>query len=188
MASGGRADYTGETSAADFRFGIVVSRFNEVITDGLLRGALAALRDSGARNENIAVVRVPGAFELPLAAQRLAQRRAESGGCDAVIALGCLIKGDTMHFEYIASAVSHGIMDVSLSTGVPVAFGVLTTLTDEQARARAADDLDNKGREAALAAIEMASLIRQTAEPRRIVGLRQTSSPAPAATDKPSAT
>jgi 6,7-dimethyl-8-ribityllumazine synthase len=100
---------------------------------------------------------VPGAFEIPVAARRLAQ----TGQYDAIIALGCLIKGETMHFEYIASAASQGIMDVSTSTGVPVAFGVLTAMTDEQAEIRSAPGPGNKGREAALAAIEMATLLRQ---------------------------
>ena len=103
------------------------------------------------------MIRVPGAFEIPVAARRLAV----SGDYDAIIALGCLIKGDTMHFEYIAAAASQGIMDVSTSTGVPVAFGVLTAITDEQAEVRSGPGADNKGREAALAAIEMATLFRQ---------------------------
>jgi 6,7-dimethyl-8-ribityllumazine synthase len=100
---------------------------------------------------------VPGAFEIPVAARRLAA----TGEYDAVIALGCLIKGETMHFEYIAAAASQGIMDASTTTGVPVAFGVLTAMTDEQAEARSGPGPDNKGREAALAAIEMATLFRQ---------------------------
>lgn len=103
------------------------------------------------------MIRVPGAFEIPVAARQLAV----SGEYDAVIALGCLIKGETMHFEYIAAAAAQGIMDVSTTTGVPVAFGVLTAMTDEQAEARAGAGPDNKGREAALAAIEMATLFRQ---------------------------
>jgi 6,7-dimethyl-8-ribityllumazine synthase len=139
------------------RFAIVVSRFNEEITSGLLAGARAALTEASVRDEDVFVVHVPGAFEIPVAALRLA----ETGDFDAVICLGCLIKGDTMHFEYIASAMSHGLMDVSTTTGVPVAFGVLTTMTDEQAEIRSAPGPDNKGREAALAAIEMAVLFRK---------------------------
>ena len=139
------------------RFAIIVARFNEEITSGLLTGARAALAEASVRDEDVFVVHVPGAFEIPVAAMRLA----ESGDFDAVICLGCLIKGDTMHFEYIASATSHGIMDVSTTTGVPVAFGVLTTMTDEQAEVRSAPGPDNKGREAALAAIEMAVLFRK---------------------------
>jgi 6,7-dimethyl-8-ribityllumazine synthase len=105
-------------------------------------------------------VEVPGAFEIPLTAKRLA----ESKRFHAIICLGCLIKGDTMHFEYIASAASQGIMDAGLATGVPIAFGVLTTLTDEQAEIRATAGAGNKGREAALAAIEMATLLNAITE------------------------
>ena len=141
----------------NLRFAIVVSRFNDEITGGLLAGAREALAEAGVRGVDVEVFHVPGAFEIPLAAKRAA----ESGAFDAVICLGCLIKGDTMHFEYIAEAVSHGIMQVSLETRVPLAFGVLTTLTDEQAEKRAASGPGNKGREAALAAIQMATLLRQ---------------------------
>jgi 6,7-dimethyl-8-ribityllumazine synthase len=139
------------------RFAIVISRFNEEITSGLLDGAHAALAEASVPDEDVFVVSVPGAFEIPVTAKRLAQ----TGDFDAVICLGCLIKGDTMHFEYIASATAHGLMDVSTATGVPIAFGVLTTLTDEQAHARSAPGPENKGREAALAAIEMAVLFRK---------------------------
>jgi 6,7-dimethyl-8-ribityllumazine synthase len=151
----------GTSSATGCRFGIVVSRFNPEVTIGLLRGARTALAEAGVADGDISVVHVPGAFEIPLAALKLAQ----SKRIDAVITLGCLIKGDTMHFEYIAAAASQGIMDVMTATGVPVAFGVLTTLTDEQAAERAADDPKNKGREAALAAIEMATLLRRMWQP-----------------------
>src|SRR5688572_20844289 len=131
----------GSRSAAGSRFAVVVSRFNDEVTSGLLDGARAALVEAGAREQDIAIVRVPGAFELPLAAQRVA----ETGDVEAVICLGCLIKGDTMHFEYIAAAASQGIMDVALASGVPVAFGLLTALTDEQAIERAAPGPHNKG-------------------------------------------
>lgn len=154
-------EWQGTTRASGCRFAIVVSRFNPEITDGLLAGAREALAEAEVRDDDVTLVRVPGAFELPIAAQRLA----ESGRFDAVICLGCLIKGDTMHFEYIAAAASQGIMDVTIATGVPVAFGVLTTLTDEQAAERAADNPHNKGREAALAAIEMATLLRRLWQP-----------------------
>jgi 6,7-dimethyl-8-ribityllumazine synthase len=127
------------------------------VTEGLLRGARAVLAGAGVADADVSVVRVPGAFEIPLVARKLA----EGKRIDAVIALGCLIKGDTMHFEYIASATSTAIMEVATATGVPVAFGVLTTLTEEQALARAADDEQNKGREAARAAVEMATLLRR---------------------------
>ena len=136
---------------------IVVSRFNEEITSGLLEGARAALAEAAVRGDDIDVLHVPGAFEIPVACLRLAR----SGRYDAVIALGCLIKGDTMHFEYIAAAASQGIMNVSTATGVPVAFGVLTTMTDAQAEERAAPGPANKGREAATAAVEMAMLFRE---------------------------
>jgi 6,7-dimethyl-8-ribityllumazine synthase len=146
----------GVPNASAGRFGIVVARFNEDVTRGLLAGARDVLAEAGVPDERIAVVHVPGAFEIPVTARRLAA----SGQFDAVICLGCLIKGDTMHFEYIASAASHGIMDAAADTGIPITFGVLTTLTEEQARARAADGPENKGREAALAAVEMAALWR----------------------------
>jgi 6,7-dimethyl-8-ribityllumazine synthase len=139
------------------RFAIVVSRFNEEITSGLLTGAREALREAGVEDDAVAVFHVPGAFEIPLAAKRAAV----SGRFAAVICLGCLIKGDTMHFEYIAEAASHAIMQVGLETGVPVSFGVLTTLTDAQAEERAAPGAGNKGREAAQAAIEMVRVLRE---------------------------
>ena len=134
-----------------------MSSFNQEITSGLLAGARAALADAQIVESDVTVVHVPGAFEIPVAALRLAN----TGRYDAVIALGCLIKGDTMHFEYIAAAASQGIMEVSTATGIPVAFGVLTTLTDEQAEVRSAAGPGNKGREAAMAAIEMATLFRR---------------------------
>jgi 6,7-dimethyl-8-ribityllumazine synthase len=134
-----------------------VSRFNEEITAGLLAGARRALADGAVRDEDVTIVHVPGAFELPVTALRLA----ETGHFDAVICLGCLIKGETMHFEYIASAASHGIMQASVASAVPVAFGLLTALTDEQAMERSGNDAGNKGREAGLAAIEMATLFRK---------------------------
>jgi 6,7-dimethyl-8-ribityllumazine synthase len=149
-------EWQGSQRAGGCRFAIVVSRFNPEITDGLLAGAREALTEAEVRDEDVTLVRVPGAFELPLAAQRLA----ESGRFDAVICLGCLIKGDTMHFEYIADAATRGIAEIGLATGVPVTFGVLTTLTDEQAELRARPGADNKGREAASAAVEMATLLR----------------------------
>lgn len=150
-------DLQGTHTATGCRFAIIVSRFNEDITEGLLAGAREALAEAAVREEDVTVVRVPGAFEIPVVALRLT----ETGQFDAVICLGCLIKGDTMHFEYIASATAHGIMDVSTRTGLPISFGVLTTLSDDQARERARSGRGNKGREAALAAIEMATLFRQ---------------------------
>ena len=147
----------GSRRAAGCRFAVVVSRFNEEVTAGLLQGALDTLAQAEVAGDDITVVHVPGAFEIPLTAMRLA----ETGQFDAVVTIGCLIKGDTMHFEYIAAACSEGIVQASTRTGVPIAFGVLTTLTDEQAMARSVPGPENKGREAALAAIEMATLFRQ---------------------------
>ena len=145
---------------AGYRFAIVVSRFNEEITEGLLQGARERLAEASVPDDDVTIIRVPGAFEIPIAAQRLG----ESGDYDAIICLGCLIKGDTMHFEYIAEAASHGITRAASATGVPMAFGVLTTLTEEQAVARSAAGPDNKGREAASAALEMAKLFRKLDE------------------------
>jgi 6,7-dimethyl-8-ribityllumazine synthase len=147
----------GTPTASGCRFAVVVSRFNEEITDGLLKGALRALAEASVSDADVTVMRVPGAFEIPVTALRAA----ETGHFDAVICIGCVIKGETMHFEYIAGAVCQGIADAASATGVPIALGVLTTLTEEQAMARAADGPANKGREAALAAVEMATLFRQ---------------------------
>ena len=156
----GAQELRGASQAPGSRFAIVVSRFNEEVTAGLLAGARAALAEAHVADADVTVVYVPGAFEIPLTAMRLA----ETARYDAVICLGCLIKGDTMHFEYIASATTDGIMEASAVTGVPMAFGVLTTLTDEQALVRAAAGPENKGGEAARAAVEMATLLRQIGE------------------------
>jgi 6,7-dimethyl-8-ribityllumazine synthase len=136
------------------RIAIVAARFNDFVTDRLVEGAQAALRDAGIEDRNVDVVRVPGAFEVPMAAQRLA----ETGKVSAVICIGCLIRGATPHFEYIASACAHGITAAAASTGVPMSFGVLTTNSVEEALERAAPGPSNKGREAADAALEMARL------------------------------
>jgi 6,7-dimethyl-8-ribityllumazine synthase len=145
---------------AGFRFAIVVSRFNEDVTEGLLRGARDYFAEASIPAEAVTVFRVPGAFEIPMMAQRLG----ESGDYDAIVCLGCLIKGDTMHFEYIAEVASHGIAQAAAATGVPMAFGVLTTLTEEQAVERSGAGPGNKGREAAAAAVEMARLFRKLDE------------------------
>jgi 6,7-dimethyl-8-ribityllumazine synthase len=150
-------EFRGDRLGTGCRFTIVVSRFNEAVTEGLLRGARQALADAAVRDEDLTVIRVPGAFEIPVAALRVA----EAGDVDAIVCIGCVIKGDTMHFEYIAGTVCQAIADAAAATGVPMALGVLTTLTEEQAMARASAGSDNKGREAALAAIEMATLFRQ---------------------------
>jgi 6,7-dimethyl-8-ribityllumazine synthase len=136
------------------RIAIVVSRFNEDVTERLLDAAQELLTAQGLTERDIDVLRVPGAFEIPMAAQRIA----ESGRVSAVVCLGCLIRGETPHFEYIASACAHGITAAAAATGVPMAFGVLTTNSDEEAHARAGAGDGNKGREAAQAALEMARL------------------------------
>ena len=136
------------------RIAIVVSRFNEFVTDRLLAGAEEALRQAGVASGDVEVLRVPGAFELPIAAQRVA----ETGRVAAVVCLGCLIRGATPHFEYIAAACAHGITAAAAATGVPMTFGVLTTNSVEEAVERAVPGDGNKGREAALAALEMARL------------------------------
>jgi len=146
----------GSTNGTGCRFAIIVSRFNEEITEGLLTGARQALAEAAVREDDVIVFRVPGAFEIPVTALRAAK----TGRFDAIICIGCLIKGDTMHFEYIASAACNGIAEAAALTGIPMALGVLTTLTEEQAAERAAPGPGNKGREAALAAVEMATLFR----------------------------
>jgi len=146
----------GQLDARGMKFGIVVSRFNSAVTERLLEGALEALKAHGGEEKNIDVVRVPGAFEIPLLTKKLAA----SGKYDALICLGAVIRGDTPHFEYIAEAVTHGIGAVVLEHRLPVSFGVLTTNNVEQAMERTGAKTENKGYEAALTAIEMASLNR----------------------------
>jgi 6,7-dimethyl-8-ribityllumazine synthase len=153
--------YEGKLLAKDLRFGIVVSRFNDFICDRLLGGALDALKRSGAEESNIEVFKVPGAFEIPL----LTKKVAASKRYDALICLGAVIRGSTPHFDYVASEVSKGIAAVSLETGLPVSFGVLTTDTLEQAIERAGSKAGNKGWDAAMAAIEMANLFKQISVP-----------------------
>lgn len=141
---------TSPIASQDNRIAIVVSHFNPDVTNGLLAGARACLAEHGIALAENDVLSAPGAFEIPLIAQTLAK----SGQFDGVICLGCVIKGDTAHFEYICEAASSGLMAASLSTGVPLTFGILTTFTDEQAIVRSRDDDHNKGREAALACLE----------------------------------
>lgn len=143
--------------AAPHRFVIVVARFNEFITSRLLNGTIDALVRHGAPQENLTQVWVPGAWEIPLTAKKLAA----SGRFAAVICLGCVIRGQTPHFEYVAAEVSKGIAQVSLETGVPVTFGIITSDSLEQAIDRAGTKAGNKGADAALAAIEMANLLQQ---------------------------
>jgi 6,7-dimethyl-8-ribityllumazine synthase len=151
----------GDGRAAGYRFALVVSKYHEFVTDRLQAGALAALSTAGAASEAITVVRVPGAFEIPLAARHAA----ESGRYDAVICLGCLIQGETPHMGFIAAAVADGLAATAGATGVPITFGILTTNSVEEAIARAGEGPTNKGHEAAVAAIEMASIAAQLTRP-----------------------
>ncbi|MBM4394189.1 MAG: 6,7-dimethyl-8-ribityllumazine synthase [Deltaproteobacteria bacterium] len=147
----------GKLNARGLRFAIVVSRFNHFITDRLLEGALDALHRHDGEDEKVEVMKVPGAFEMPL----IAKKAAESGRFDAVICLACVVRGSTPHFDYVAAEASKGIAVASLDSGVPVAFGVLTTENLEQAIERAGTKSGNKGWHAALSAIEMANLLKE---------------------------
>jgi 6,7-dimethyl-8-ribityllumazine synthase len=149
----------GAGSRDTYRFALVVSSYHDFVTDRLQAGALAALAAAGIPDSGITVVKVPGAFEIPVAASQAAK----TGRFHAVVCLGCLIRGATPHFEYIASAVAHGLTDAASDTGVPMAFGVLTTNSIEEALERAADGPSNKGWEAAQAAMAMAGVIDQLA-------------------------
>jgi len=146
----------GKLIVADEKFCILVSRFNEFITSKLLSGAIDELTRHGVSESNITVVWSPGAFEIPV----LAKKVAESGAYDAIIALGAVIRGSTPHFDYVSAEISKGVATVSLNTGVPVIFGVLTTENIEQAIERAGTKAGNKGSDAAKAAIEMANLVK----------------------------
>jgi len=148
----------GDLNARGMRFGVVVSRWNSFITERLLQGALDALRRSGCREEDISIVRVPGAFEIPSQARTLAQ----SGKYDAIVTLGCLIRGETTHYEHISTEVTRGIGQSAQETGVPHTYGVLTCENLEQALDRAGLKAGNKGFEAAISAVEMVSLQRKT--------------------------
>jgi 6,7-dimethyl-8-ribityllumazine synthase len=150
----------GAATGAGLRFGIVHSRFNESVTKRLLEGALEALRKAGARDDDIDVVSVPGAFEIPLVAARLAG----TARYDVVLCLGAIIRGETPHFEYISAAVSSGIARVAYDSGIPVIFGVLTTDTEQQAEARSKADQENRGYHAGLAAIEMGNLLKRLSD------------------------
>ncbi len=151
----------GEGEAREFRVGIVVSTYNDFVTDRLRDGAVEALRAAGVADDAIVVAQVPGAFEIPQAARRLAA----FAGVDAVVGLGCLIRGETPHFDFIASAVAHGLTGAAMDSGTPMAFGVLTTNSAEEALARAGAGPSNKGREAAEAALAMTRLFRQLRPP-----------------------
>ncbi len=147
----------GELRAEGLKFAVIVSRFNDFITGKLLDGARDALLRHGASEADINVVKVPGAFEIPLAAKLLAKK----GGCDAVICLGAVIRGATPHFDYVAAEVSKGVAQAMLETGVPMAFGVITSDTIEQAVERPGAKSGNKGFDAAITAIEMARLLNK---------------------------
>ena len=146
----------GTLKAPGLRFAIVVSRYNDFVTRPLLAGALGALAEAEVAETDVTVAHVPGAFELPVAAHRMAL----TGQFAGVICLGCLIRGATPHFEYIAAAVAHALAGSSTATGIPISFGVLTTNAAEEAIERAAPGPSNKGREAALAAVEMATMLK----------------------------
>jgi 6,7-dimethyl-8-ribityllumazine synthase len=149
--------FEGDLQAKGLRFTIIVSRFNDFITNKLLDGAVDALVRHGASQNDIEVIKVPGAFEIPLVAKKAASRKT----CDAVICLGTIIRGATPHFEYVAAEASKGIAVASLETGKPIAFGIITSDTIEQAVERAGSKSGNKGWDAALVAIEMAQLLKK---------------------------
>jgi len=153
-------EFKGSADAKNLRIAIVVSRYNDFVTDKLRDGAIEALTSAGAGEKATDVFDAPGAYEIP----QVARMAARTGHYDAVVCLGCLIRGETAHFEYISSAVSHGIMTASAETEVPMTFGVLTTDSAEQALARAVPGPANKGWEAAMAAIELATLKRAVRE------------------------
>ena len=147
----------GDLIATTASITIVVARFNELVVDSLLKGALDALKRHGVQESNVTIVKVPGAFELPLAAKKAAEQE----GCDAVIVLGAVIRGGTPHFDYVAGQAASGIAQVGLDTNKPVIFGVLTTDSIEQAIERSGTKAGNKGADAAVTAIEMISLLRK---------------------------
>ena len=149
--------FEGKLTAKGLRFGIVLSRFNNFISERLLEGAMDALRRSGAEEGDCSIARVPGAFEIPLAAKKMAR----TGRYDAIICLGSVIRGATPHFAYIATEVTKGIASISLENEIPISFGVLVTENIEQAIERAGTKVGNKGFDAAMSAIEMANLMKE---------------------------
>ncbi|MCU1294861.1 MAG: 6,7-dimethyl-8-ribityllumazine synthase [Bryobacterales bacterium] len=152
--------HQGSLDATGLRIGVIVSRFNEFITEQLSKGALEVLTKHGCSHDHVTFVRVPGAWELPIVAKSLARH------CDAIVALGAVVRGDTPHFDYVAGGAADGLQRVSLDTGVPIAFGVLTTDDLQQAMDRAGGKSGNKGAEAAEVAIELANLLKQLKESR----------------------
>ena len=153
-------EISGDLGALGLRFGIVASRFNDFIVDRLLAAAVETLAQAGADADDLDVVRVPGAFEIPLALKLMAA----ADRYDGLLALGCVIRGETPHFDYVAGEASRGATDVSLEYRIPVGFGILTVDTIDQAKARSGPESSNKGAEAALAVIEMANLRRRLAD------------------------
>ncbi len=151
------ADREPPRAGRGLRIAVVVSRYNDSVTGRLKVGAIQALDACGVARQDVTVLDVPGSFEIPMAARRAAA----TGRFDAIVCLGCLIRGETAHFEYIAAAASQGLMTASGATGVPMTFGILTTDSEEQALARAGEGSSNKGWEAAVAAVEMAQLFRR---------------------------
>jgi len=151
--------FEGRISAEGLRFGVIVSRFNDFISSKLVEGALDALKRHGAKDEMISLIKVPGSFEIPVTARKMA----DSGQFDAIICLGAVIRGATPHFDYVAAEVSKGIAAVGLESRIPVTFGVLTTDSLEQAIERAGSKSGNKGWDAAMAAMEMANLFKELA-------------------------
>jgi len=157
MESGQHKIWEGDLSAAGLRFAVVLSRFNSFITDRLFSGCLDALRRTGATMDQIELVKVPGSWEMPIVVRQLARQKR----FDAIICLGAVIRGDTPHFDYVAGQAASGLSQIAADTGIPVAFGVLTTNTVEQAVDRAGAKSGNKGFDAAMTAIEMATLLRK---------------------------
>jgi len=157
MSKKSAPDFDANLSAVGLRFAVVVSRFNAFVTDKLLEGALDALKQAGAEAEAVDVIRIPGAFEFPVTVRAVALTR----NYDGLVCLGAVIRGDTPHFDYVAGEAARGIAAASAETGVPMAFGILTTNTVEQAEDRAGGKDGNKGYEAAMTAIEMANLLRR---------------------------
>jgi 6,7-dimethyl-8-ribityllumazine synthase len=151
----------GAPGGAGLRIGVVVGRFNGFVTEGLLAGALAAMRDAGVADEDVTLMRVPGAFEIPLAARVLA----DTGKVDGIVCLGAVIRGDTPHFDFVAKAATDGLRGMMLERGVPIGFGVLTTDTVEQALSRSAEGEGNKGGEAARTVLEMVGLLAALRRP-----------------------
>lgn len=147
----------GELTAKDLKIAMIVGRFNSLISERLLAGAMDTVRRSGGIEDNITVVKVPGAFEIPLAAKKIA----ETSAYDAIVCLGAVIRGNTPHFDYVANEMSKGIASVSLQTGIPIGFGVITSDNLEQAVERAGSKQGNKGEHATLAAIEMVHVLRR---------------------------